>query len=136
MKNVLIGLCYAVGIIITEILVITAWYCSPLVIDFDASPIVLCTVILLPVVSACAATRNTNDKLVEKGILMGIILWCLMMLLICCSLSMLISKKLLIVSLLMYIILSVGSSLCSANIRSLHGTNKMKKNAAKENWFI
>ena len=131
MKNILIGLCYAVGIIITEALVITAWYCSPLVINFDASPMVLATVIILPVITACAATKSNCDKLVEKGIFLGVVLWCLMLLPICCALPLLISKKLLIASLLVYLVLSVGSCLCSANIRYLRSAAAKKKSAEK-----
>ncbi|MGI5825473.1 MAG: hypothetical protein ACOX7J_07865 [Bacillota bacterium] len=127
MKNIIIGLAYAIGIIITEILVVAAWYCSPLVMDFDASPIILATVILLPVITSCIITRKNQNKLVEKGIAVGIILWCLMLVPICWALPMLISKKLLLMSLFIYVGLSVGSNLCSSNIYNLRAARKSQK---------
>ena len=127
MKNILIGLIYAVGIILAELLAITAWYCSPLVFDFDGSLISLATIIVLPVITAVAATKNSRDRLIEKGILIGVMLWCIMMVPICWTLPMLISKKLLFVSLLMYIGLSIGGSLCSGNIRFIRNLKNTKQ---------
>ena len=127
MKNILIGLIYAVGIILAELLAITAWYCSPLVFDFDGSLISLATIIVLPVITAVAATKNSRDRLIEKGILIGVMLWCIMMVPICWTLPMLISKKLLFVSLLIYICLSIGGSLCSGNIRFIRNLKNPKQ---------
>lgn len=131
MKNILIGLIYAVGIILAETAAVAAWYCSPLVINFDASAITMITIILLPIITAVAATKNSRDKLVEKGIVIGVLLWCIMLVPICWTLPMLISKKLIVISLLLYIGLSLAGSLCSGNIRYLRaGKNPA---VAKEN---
>ncbi len=124
MKNILIGLIYAVGIILAETAVVAAWYCSPLVVNFDGSWIALLTVIALPVITAVVATKDSRDKLIEKGAIIGLALWCIMLVPICWTLPMLISKKLLITSLLIYIGLSIGGSLCSGNIRFIRSLRK------------
>lgn len=128
MKRVLIGLAYAIGIIVVEALVVIAWFNTPLVIDFDATLVSVMNILLLPLVSAIAATKNSRDKLVEKGIITGGLLWSVMLLPICWTLPMLISKKLLAGSLLLYIALAVAGSLCSGNIRFLQSLKTENKN--------
>lgn len=132
MKNILIGLIYAVGIILAETAVVAAWYCSPLVINFDGSVIALITVIVLPVITAVAATKDSRDKLIEKGVVIGLLLWCIMLVPICWALPMLISKKLLVTSLLVYIGLSIGGCLCSGNIRFIRSLRKKPQEEPKE----
>ena len=127
MKQILIGLAYAVGIILVEILTVVAWFGTPLVINFDASPIVLATIIMLPVITTSVATKNNRDNLVEKGIIIGLLLWSVMLLPICWTLPMLISKKLVVCSLLIYLVLSIAGSLCSGNIRFLQGLKSPNK---------
>lgn len=135
MKQVITGLLYAIGIVLAEILIIVAWYCSPLVIHFDASDIVLLTFLLLPVIAAYAANRYDGNRLVERGFSLGVFLWCLLFIPICWTLPMLISKKLIVVSLITYLVLSVGASLCTGNIRRLRLLNEKseKQGKVKEN---
>ncbi len=135
MKQVIGGLLYAIGIVLAEILIIVAWYCSPLVIHFDASGIVLGTFFLLPVIAAYAANKHEENHLVERGFSLGVFLWCLLFIPICWTLPMLISKKLIVVSLVVYLTLSVGASLCTGNIQRLRILNKLlnKKGTPAEN---
>lgn len=127
MKNIIIALAYAIGIVLTEILAVAAWYCYPGSHSFDATKIVFITVILLPIITCYFATKNKKNKIIENGIIIGISLWCLMMIPICWTMPIFLNVNLLLVSLLLYIGLSIGSSLCIVNIRMLKTNKKQTK---------